>query len=219
MYQTIRRTIGVALLLAIIALSGANAAEHDEHHPDTATPAPGMMEMMSKGKGMGMGMPEMMMDRMGGMEMMGGKPCMEPAAPSCQLQMMSSMLSGRMTMEPGMMGRMMDREFFLDRAEELGLSAAQVEKLQGLRNACRKENIRSGAELKILRLDLDELLSKENWSVKEAEKMIRQMQTLEGDIQVRHLQAIADARKVLTAEQLRKAESTGRNADLNELFK
>lgn len=213
MNQNFRTAIGVVLLLGVIGLSRGNAAEQGEHHPNTTGPAAGM-EMMGKG----MGMPEMMMDRMG-MEMMGGKPCQEPAALSCRLQMMSSMLSGRMAMEPGMMGRMMDREFFLDRAEELGLSAGQVEKLQGLRNACRKENIRSGAELKILRFDLDELLSKVNWSVKEAEKMIRQMQTLEGDMQVRHLQAIADARKVLTAEQLQKAGSTGRNAELNELFK
>lgn len=216
MYQSFRRTIGVALLLGIIALSGANAAEHDEHHPDAATPAAGME---TTGKGMGM-MPGMMDKGMGMMpEMMGGKPCMEPGAPSCRLQMMSSMLSGGMAMEPGMMGRMMDREFFLDRVEELGLSAGQVEKLQSLRNACRKENIRSGAELKILRLDLDELLSRENWSIKEAEKLVRQMQTLEGDMQVRHLQTISEARKVLTADQLRKAGTTGRNADLNELFK
>lgn len=216
MNQTFRTAIGVVLLLGVIALSRGNAAEQGEHHPNTTGPAAGM-EMMGKG----MGMPEMIMGKGMGMPemMMGGKTCQEPTSPSCRLHMMSGALSGRMTMDPGMMGRMMDREFFLDRAEELGLSAGQVEKLQGLRNACRKENIRSGAELKILRFDQDELLSKENWSVKEAEKLIRQMQTLEGDMQVRHLQAIAEARKVLTAEQLQKAGSTGRNADLNELFK
>jgi len=216
MYQTFRTTIGILLLLGVIALSGANAAEQGEQHPDATAPAAGM-EMMGKGGGM----PEMMGKGMGMMPemMMGGKPCMDPASPSCRLHMMSGALSGRMPMDPGMMGHVMDREFFLDRADQLGLSAGQVEKLKALRNACRKDNIRTGAEARIVRLDLDELLSKDNWSVKEAEKLVRQMQTRDGDMLVRHLQAISDARKVLTAEQLRKAESGSRAGELNELFK
>jgi len=218
MIRTFRTAICIVCLLCAVSLSGAFAAEHEEHHPEAgqdmsaaksqagvpSQAMPEMMKMMEKGKGM--------------MEMMSARSCTDPAAPSAKLHMMEGVLSGRMSMEPGMMRRMMDREFFLDQVDELGLNDEQVSKLTAIRNACRKDNIRAGAELKILRFDLDDLLNRADWSLPEAERLIRKKQTLEGDMLMRHLQAVAEARKVLSAEQLKKAATTGREAGLKELF-
>ena len=109
--------------------------------------------------------------------------------------------------------------FFLDRADELKLSADQVSKLKALYVNSRTENIRNAAEAKIARLDLSDLLSGKNWTMKDAEPLVRKIHKLEGDNQIRHLQAVSDARKLLTADQLKQAASTNGDADdLEGLF-
>lgn len=128
--------------------------------------------------------------------------------------MTGMMRAGKM----GMMEQRMEHMFFLDRADDLGLSAEQVSKLKALHVECRKDNIRNAAEAKIARLELTELLSRENWTLKDAEPLVRKAQKLEGDIQVRHLQAVSEARKVLTAEQLMQAGSGGSSGNLESLF-
>jgi Spy/CpxP family protein refolding chaperone len=215
MNKTFCTAIWVVFLFGAVTLTGAAAADIEGHPPGAEQgtspfsasapdqPMPGMMKMMQN---------------QGMMEMMGPRPCMDPSAPSSRLHMMGGMLSGRMSMDPARMQHMMEREFFLDRAEELNLTAEQVDRLGAIRNTCRKENIRTGAEARIARMDLDDLLSQKSWSIKEAEKLVRQMQTLEGDMLVRHLQAVTEARKVLTADQLKKAESGSQDVGLKELF-
>jgi hypothetical protein len=54
--------------------------------------------------------------------------------------------------------------------------------------------------------------------LKDAESLIRKVQTLEGDMRIRHLQAISDARKVLTAEQLEQVQTDGSTGSLEDLF-
>ncbi len=105
----------------------------------------------------------------------------------------------------GMMGHRMAQMFYLDRADELGLSTDQVGKLKALHSECRKDNIRNVAEANIARLELADLLDSDSWSLKDAETLIRKTQNLEGDIQIRHLQGISEARKVLTVDQLKQA--------------
>lgn len=133
-------------------------------------------------------------------------------------------MSGMMAMEHGMTGmppsmhQRMEHELFLDRVDALDLDADQVAKLKVIRSDCRKENIRKAADMKIARLELQDLLNETDWSLNTAEPLIRQIQTLEGDMLVRHLQAVADARKVLTAEQLQRASAADENKELEELF-
>lgn len=156
---------------------------------------------------------------------MGKMPCESAPDPGYRMPMMGMMGEGMGSMMgPGMsgmmggMGHQMEHMVFLDRSEELGLSAEQVGKLKAIHAECRKDNIRTAAEAKIVRLELAELLSGDSWQLMDAESLVRKLQTLEGDIQVRHLQALSDARKVLTAEQLKKAQS-GESADnLEGLF-
>jgi len=118
----------------------------------------------------------------------------------------------------GMMEHGAGHMFYLDRAEELGLSAEQVSKLKAIQMEGRKDNIRNAAEVKIARLELSDLLSGDTWALKDAESLVRKVQTLEGDLQIRRLQAISDARKVLTAEQLQQIQTEDKAGNLENLF-
>jgi len=167
----------ISLFLGTTALSGLAASEHEEHHPGgTATPA-----VTSTGGMMG----QMGMD-------MGQKPCMSASASGGMMPMMDHGMGGMMDHQMGAMmgagmGKMMDHRmehpFYLDRVDELGLSAEQVKELKALQVDCRKENIRTAAEIKIARLDLANLLAGDSWKLKDAEALIRKVQQLEGDIQ------------------------------------
>jgi len=137
--------------------------------------------------------------------------------------MMGSGMMGSGMMDHGMMRMgMMDHQtghiFFLDRAAELGLSSEQVDKLKTLQTECRKDNIRNVAELNIVRLELADLLATDNWSLQDTENLVRKAQKMEGDIQVRHLQALNAARKILTEEQLKQARADGERDNLEDLF-
>lgn len=212
-----KRVLFTALLISVFmgttVISSLAASEHEAHHPAGAqsaatTSTQGMMSPQ--------GMAQM--------------PCMAASDAGSMSQMMGMMGEGMGDMMGAGMGKMMSAGkmgmmeqrmahlFYLDRADELGLSADQVSKLKTLHTDCRKDNIRTAAEEKIARLDLAELLSGDDWKLKDAEALIRKVQKLEGDIQARHLQAISDARKVLTTEQLKKARSGGASGNLESLF-
>jgi hypothetical protein len=203
----------VSFFIGTTVVSSLAAAEHEAHHPAGAqsaatTSSHGMM----------------------GPQGMAQMPCMAEQATGSKGQMMGMMGNGRGDMmgagmsdmmgngKRGMMEQRMAHMFYLDQATELGLSAEQAGKLKALQMECRKDNIRNAAEAKIARLELADLLATDSWSMKDAEVMVRKAQKLEGDIQVRHLQAQSDARKVLTAEQLKQARSGGDSGNLDDLF-
>jgi len=204
----------VSFFIGTSVVSGL-AAEHEAHHPagaqSTATTTTQVM----------------------GQQGMAQMPCMAEQATGSKAQMMGMMGHGMGDMmgagmsnmmgdgKMGMMGMMEQRMahmFYLDRADELGLSAEQLIKLKTLHFECRKDNIRNTAEAKIARLELADLLAADRWSLQDAEPLIRKVQKLEGDIQVRHLQAQNAARKVLTAEQLKQARSADNSGNLETLF-
>lgn len=202
----------ISFFLGATAISGFAASEHEAHHPGGAAgPAATSPQGMMKQQGTGMAqMPCMAAPDTGSMSQMMGQGMGEMMGAG-----MSGMMgAGRM----GIMEQRMEHMFFLDRAKELGLSAEQVSKLKALHVECRKDNIRNAAEAKIARLELTELLAGDNWTLKDAETLVRKVQKLEGDIQVRHLQAVSDARKGLTAEQLKQAHSAGSSGILESLF-
>jgi hypothetical protein len=227
MKTTFKTLMLAVLFLAAMVISSQAITSEEHHHPGTeggslADTMPGMM----MGKMQGQHTPEMKSDmpcKVTGAPCNG--PCMTTAAPSARHHMkgkgmagMKSMDHGMMGMKPGRMQQRMEREFFLDRIESLGLTPDQVTKLKTIRTDCRKENIRNAAEVQIVRLDLKELLDTSDWTLTAVEPLIRKIQTLEGDMLVRHLQATAEARSVLTADQLQKATS-GEDDDLEDLFK
>ncbi|PLX97369.1 MAG: hypothetical protein C0622_13440 [Desulfuromonas sp.] len=131
-------------------------------------------------------------------------------------EMMGSMMgTGGMgsMMNHGRGGHMMDLDdmrhgSMLSQANKLGLSAEQVSKLNSLRLTARKDVIRMHAEVNVARLELSDLVASENWTVKDVEPLVHKVQKLEGNIHLRHLQALNDARNILTADQLKLYSST-----------
>lgn len=220
----VKTAILAGLLFAGIVVS-SQAADMEHHHPgdEAAMPSNEMHEMM--------------MQRMATMqdkEMLVSKPCMiagapcskacmAEAAPPARHHWLGAGMSGMMGMghdmmplQPIMTRQRMDHVFFLDRVEALQLSADQVTRLKALRSECRKDIIGKTAEAQVARLELQDLLDANDWTLNMVEPLVRLVQKLEGDRLVRHLQSVAEARKVLTAEQLQKADSAG--DDLEELF-
>lgn len=213
MKRVLFTAILVSFFLGATVISSLAAAEHEGHHPAeapaTATTSPqGMM----------------------GAQGMAQMPCMAEQASDSMSPMMGMMGNGMGDMmgagmsqmmgagKIGMMEQRMAHMFYLDRAAELGLSAEQVGKLKALHSECRKDNIRTTAEAKIARLELADRLAGDDWSMKDAETLVRKVEKLQGDIQLRHLQAVSDARKVLTAAQLKQAASVGNAGSLERLF-
>ncbi len=194
-------------LTLLIILSSLPLGAIAENTPDPAATRAEMMEKM---------MPAMMEKNLPGMGMRKGaptdaRPCTDDSTPPCRQHRMGN---GPMMMKQGMLPNQMEHDLYIDRASELGLSDEQVARLKKIRSDCRKDNIRTSAELTIVRFDLADL-EDENASLEQVEKLVRQSKTLEGDIEIRHLQAKADAKQVLTAEQLKKAEA---GKSLEDLF-
>ncbi len=229
MKTSLYRAILASFFLCSMVIS-SQATDMEHHHPgDEAAMSSNEMH------GIMMQRMEMMQDE----EMKGGKPCvadgmpcskpcMAEAIPPARHHRKGGGMSDKMGMNHGMAGMMgmnprmhqrMEHELFLDRADALDLTTVQVGKLKAILSECRKENIRKAADVQIARLELKDLMNEVDWTLKTAESLIRQIQTLEGDMLVRHLQAVVEARGVLTAEQLKKAAVGEGNEDLEELFK
>lgn len=219
MKKALYTAVLISLFLGATVLTSVAASEHEAHHPageQTAAPTSSEKMMMPQGGEMSQ-MPCMAASTSGSMASMMGMGGMMGAGMSGMMgeQGMHSMMHGG---QMGMMEKEMRHMFYLDRADELGLSAEQVSKLKAIHVEGRKDNIRNAAETKIARLELSELLAGDNWTMKDAEPLVRKVQKLEGDIQVRHLQALSDARKVLTAEQLKQAQTDGGTGNMESLF-
>lgn len=234
MKTTVKTLMLAGLFLAAMVISSQAISEEEHHHPgaEGGALADTMPEMMM-GKMKMQHAPEMKSEmpcKVAGVPCNG--PCMTKATPPARHHMKGAGMPGMKTMDhgmmmmdhgmrgmnPGMMQQRMEREFFLDRIESLGLNPDQVTRLKTIRADCRKDNIRNAAEVQIVRLDLKDLLNSSDWTLEAVEPLIRKIQTLEGDMLVRHLQTTAEARSVLTAEQLQKATS-GEDDDLEDLFK
>jgi hypothetical protein len=220
MKTTVKTLMLAGLFLIAMVISSQAISEQEHRHPGTKGESPaGAMPGMMMEKMQMKHNPEMMSEmpcKAAGVPCNG--PCMTKAAPPARHHKMGAGRSGMRGMNPGMMHQRMERAFFLDRVEILGLTPEQVTRLKTIRSDCRKENIRNAAEVQILHLELKELLNDTDWTLKAAEPLIRKSQKLEGDMLVRHLQAITEARGVLSAEQLQKADNGGGNDDLEELF-
>ncbi|MBD1399658.1 hypothetical protein [Pelovirga terrestris] len=225
MKRVLGTTVLIGLFLGATVLTGFAASDHEAHHPGgEQTAAPTSSEKMMMTQAAKRGQMPCMADSASGstsqmMGMMGGK-----GTGGMMSAGMSGMMGGdgRHSMmhggQMGMMAQGMGHMFYLDRADELGLSADQVSKLKAIHVEGRKDNIRNAAEAHIVRLELAELIAGETWTLKDAESLIRKVQNLEGDMQIRHLQALSDARKVLTAEQLKQARTDGGTDNPESLF-
>lgn len=96
----------------------------------------------------------------------------------------------------------------LNQADKLGLSNDQISKLNTLRLEERKDIIRQKAEANVVRVELSQLVASDHWTINDAAPLVHKISNLEGAIRLRHLQALKDARNILTADQLKLYSST-----------
>lgn len=88
--------------------------------------------------------------------------------------------------------------------EELNLTPQQREKLEALRNKLEKENIRIKAELKIKRIELQEMIDNPASKEKEIFNKIEEIGDLQKKLLKNKFSAVFELRKILTKEQAEK---------------
>lgn len=99
------------------------------------------------------------------------------------------------------LGDLLDNPEFI---EQIGLTDAQVEKLKSLRSNTMKAQIRAEADIKILRLELDDLLDQDKPDLKKIDAKIDEIGKKETEMKKMMIHAMLDGKAVLTDEQLAK---------------
>ncbi len=136
--------------------------------------------------------------------------------PGMMGQGMGPGMMGRGPMGPG--GRRADPEdkplisIMLQLRQQLGLSAEQVSKLRAMRSEFEKEAIRVGAEIRVIEVDLDDLLEQEKVDLGKVEAAIRKEETLRGNLRISRIKTIESSKALITVEQrdkLKKALEAG----------
>ncbi|MBM4262608.1 MAG: periplasmic heavy metal sensor [Deltaproteobacteria bacterium] len=92
----------------------------------------------------------------------------------------------------------------LNSRERLGLSDAQVKKLEQLRDDFEKQSIRNDADARIVELDIAALLDNEPVDMAKVEAKIREAEKLRADLRIARLRTIEQAKAVLNSEQKKK---------------
>lgn len=92
-------------------------------------------------------------------------------------------------------------------ADEIGLTSEQQEKLRKLFLDSKKEDIRTKADLQILKLELGDLLEQDNPNVKQVDKKIDEMTKLQSKMMKSKIHALLEGKKILTDEQIEKIKT------------
>ena len=94
----------------------------------------------------------------------------------------------------------------LNNRDRLGLSADQMHKLEQLRDNFQRQSIRNDAELRIVEIDIAELLNHESVEMTKVEAKIREGEKLRADLRIARIRAIEQAKSQLNAEQKKKLQ-------------
>ena len=104
---------------------------------------------------------------------------------------------------------MMEREHHLWRAlMSLGLDEKQREAVREIKNTVMKDTIRKKADLEVARIDLKDLLHKDQVDMKAAETTLKKIASLQTDIRLSHIKALEEIKAKLTPEQRIKFKET-----------
>jgi hypothetical protein len=114
---------------------------------------------------------------------------------------------GRLWERVGPRGAREDRPVIsqmLNNKEALGLSADQVRRLEQQRDNFQRLTIRNEADLRILELDIANLLDSEPVEMAKLEAKIREEEKLRTDLRIARIRAIEQGKALLNAEQKKK---------------
>jgi Spy/CpxP family protein refolding chaperone len=95
--------------------------------------------------------------------------------------------------------------------DEIGLTDAQVSKLEGMQQSMSEASIRGRADIKILQMKLDTYLKGDKIDRKKLETMIREIAKMKTDMHIDKMNYMLDVKGVLTADQLKKIDEFKKN--------
>lgn len=91
--------------------------------------------------------------------------------------------------------------------DEIGLTAAQVSKIEKMTDLFQEAAIRKQADIKVKGLKVRSYLKEEQVDREKMEIMIREIAKMRTDLQVDHMNYLLDLKDLLTPEQIAKIES------------
>jgi len=94
--------------------------------------------------------------------------------------------------------------FMLEYKDALDLSPQQAEELRKLRSRFERKSIRREADIKVTKMELDELLDADTVDLGKAEKKVRELERLRGDEKLSRIRTTEAAKDLLNPEQRKK---------------
>jgi Spy/CpxP family protein refolding chaperone len=90
--------------------------------------------------------------------------------------------------------------------EKLGLSTEQVRNLERLRNDFQKESIRKEADIRVAKMDLDDLLAAQPVDMTKVEAKVREIERLRADLRFARIRTVQKGKEQLSADQRKKLD-------------
>jgi Spy/CpxP family protein refolding chaperone len=90
--------------------------------------------------------------------------------------------------------------------DEIGLTEAQIDKLEKMQQSSQEARIKKQADIKIQELRMKAYLKEDNIDRGKMEKMLRGIAKMRTDSQVDYINHLLDIKNVLTPEQMKKLE-------------
>jgi Spy/CpxP family protein refolding chaperone len=101
--------------------------------------------------------------------------------------------------------------------EKLGLSSEQVRNLERLRNDLERESIRKEADIRVAKMELNDLLAAQPVDMTKVEAKVREIERLRADLRFARIRTVAKGKEQLSAEQRKKLEELLSESQLTRL--
>jgi Spy/CpxP family protein refolding chaperone len=92
-------------------------------------------------------------------------------------------------------------DHMLVKLKSLGLDAKQMDEVKAVHFSAMKEIIKKRADIKVARIELREILGRDQVDLRAAEAKVRQIEALRGDLRMMRIRALEEVKGKLTREQ------------------
>ncbi len=101
-------------------------------------------------------------------------------------------------------GSMGARQFMWKKLMGLGLSDQQMDALRAIKTRVAKDTIKKRADLELARVELKELLHKDEVDMKAVEASLKKVESVRTELKLSHIKAREEIKAILTPEQRKK---------------
>lgn len=126
--------------------------------------------------------------------------------PICDTMMRHHMGHHGMGGKGGMMGMFMKPCKVMMIGRKLGLSDDQIKKMRDRLTDMKKQKVKIKCDLKLRKIDMMGMLMQEQVNMQEVEAKVREIMNLKADMKLAWIQAMQDAKGMLTPDQREKAK-------------